>query len=70
LHTLIKGHLTLASWVLMIRNQIANQIPSHSFGHKLCLKSFKGKCDITFDIYFSMAFQWFKEGSISIRFDI
>jgi hypothetical protein len=49
------------SWLLMIRNQIANLTPSPSFGHNLCFRCLNGSCEPIFNIYIPRNFQWYTE---------
>ncbi len=44
----------------MVGSQIANLIPSLSFGHELCFKCPNGSCEPILDIYVSITFQWCK----------
>ncbi len=46
------------SWLLMVRNQIANLIFDPSFDHNLCFKYSNGMCEPIFDIYVFKKFQW------------
>jgi hypothetical protein len=49
------------SWLSMAGNQIANLTLDLSFGHNLCFRCPNGSCEPIFDIYVSIAFQWYKE---------
>jgi hypothetical protein len=46
---------------LVVRSQIANLIPNHSFGHNLCFRCPNKSFDTILDIYISRDFQWYKE---------
>ncbi len=47
--------------LLVVRSQTASLIPGLSFCHNLCCKCLNGSCKPIFDIYASIAFQWYKE---------
>ncbi len=49
------------SWLLVVGNQTASLIPGLSFCHNLCCRCPNGSCKPIFDIYISIAFQWYKE---------
>ncbi len=48
-------------WLLVVRNQTASLTPDLSFCHNLCCTSSNGSCKPIFDIYVSIAFQWYKK---------
>jgi hypothetical protein len=49
------------SWLLVVRSQTANLIPSPSFLPNLCYRCPNGSCEAIFDIYTSITFQWHEE---------
>ncbi len=49
------------SWLLMVRSQTTSLIFSLSFCHNLCFRCSNGSCKPIFDIYTSIAFQWYKQ---------
>jgi hypothetical protein len=49
------------SWLLVVESQIANLTPGVSFCHNLHCKCPNCSCEAIFDIYTSIAFQWYKE---------
>jgi hypothetical protein len=49
------------SWLLVVRNQIANLTPSPSFGHNLCFMCPNGSCKPISDMYVPRSFQWYRE---------
>jgi hypothetical protein len=57
------------SWLLMVESQIANLIPSPSFGYNLCAKCPNGSCEPILEIYILRAFQWYKELFNPMGFD-
>jgi hypothetical protein len=57
------------SRLLMVGSQIVNLIPDPSFGHNLCFRCPNGPCKAIFDIYTSIAFQWYKEHPNARCFD-
>jgi hypothetical protein len=54
----------------MIKNQIDILTPGFSFGHNLCCKYSNGSCEPILDIYVSRNFQWYKELSNPMSFDL
>jgi hypothetical protein len=46
---------------LVIGSQTANLTPGPSFCHNLCCECSNGQCEAIFDIYTSIAFQWYKK---------
>jgi hypothetical protein len=48
------------SWLLMVRNQIANLTLDPSFGHNLCFRCPNGSWELILDIYVPRTFQWYK----------
>jgi hypothetical protein len=57
------------SRLLMIRSQIINLTPDLSFCHNLCYRCPNGQCKAIFDIFTSIAFQWYKKHSNARCFD-
>ncbi len=57
------------SRLLVVRSQTASLTPSLSFCHNLCCKCPNGSCEIIFDIYISIVFQWYKEHHNARCFD-
>jgi len=57
------------SWLLVVRNQIANLTPGPSFGHNLCFGCPNGSCEPISNIYVPRAFQWYKECLNPMSFD-
>jgi hypothetical protein len=49
------------SWLLVVGSQTANLTSGPSFYHNLCCKCPNGSCEAIFDIYTSIAFQWYEE---------
>jgi hypothetical protein len=49
------------SRLLVVRNQITSLTPGPSFCHNLRCKRPNGSCKFIYDIYASIAFQWYKE---------
>ncbi len=49
------------SWLLVVRSQTSNLIPSLSFGHNLCFKCSNGSREPISDIYVPRSFQLYKE---------
>ncbi len=49
------------SQLLVVGSQTANLTPDLSFHHNLCCKCPNGSCEPIFDIYTSIAFQWYKK---------
>ncbi len=49
------------SWLVVVGSQIANLTPGLSFGHNLCLRCLNGQYEPIWNIYTSIAFQWYKE---------
>jgi hypothetical protein len=49
------------SRLLVVGSQIASLTSGPSFMHNLCYKSPNGPCELIFDIYTFIAFQWYKE---------
>jgi len=48
------------SWLLVVGNQIASLTPDLSFCHNLCYRCPNDPCKPIFDMYTSIAFQWYK----------
>jgi hypothetical protein len=57
------------SWLLVVGSQIVNLTPNLSFCHNLCCKCPNDSCKLIFDIYVSIAFQWYKEHHNARCFD-
>jgi len=57
------------SWPLVVSNQIANLTLGPSFCHNLCCQCPNGPCETIFDIYTSIAFQWYEEHTNGSCFD-
>jgi hypothetical protein len=49
------------SWLFVVGNQTASLTLDLSFGHNLCFRCPNGSCEPIWDIYASIAFQWYKE---------
>jgi hypothetical protein len=49
------------SWLLVVKNQIANFILGPFFGHNLCVECSNGSCEPILNIYVPRAFAWYKE---------
>jgi hypothetical protein len=49
------------SWLLVVRNQIANLTSSLSFCHNLCYRCPNDSSKPNFDMYILIAFLWYKE---------
>jgi hypothetical protein len=64
---------THQGWVdsrfLVVGNQTASLIPGPSLCHNLCWRCPNGQCKAIFDIYTSIAFQWYKEHPNARCFD-
>jgi hypothetical protein len=63
----------LGIWVdyrlLVVGSQTASLTLGLSFDHNLCLRCPNGQCETILDIYFSIAFQWYKELFEPMGFD-
>jgi hypothetical protein len=57
------------SQLLVVGSQIANLTPGPSFAHNLCFQCPNGPCELIFDIYTFVAFQWYKEHHNARCFD-
>jgi hypothetical protein len=57
------------SWLLVVRNQIANLTPDPSFGPNLCFKCPNGSWELILDIYILRSFQWYKKLLNPLSFD-
>jgi len=57
------------SWLLVVRNQIANLTPDPSFGLNLCFRCPNGSWELILDIYVLRSFQWYKELLNPLSFD-
>jgi len=57
------------SWLLVVKNQIANLTPGLSFGHNLCFNYPNGSCEPILNIYISKTFQWYKKLFNQMGFD-
>jgi hypothetical protein len=55
--------------LLMVESQTTNLTPGLSFGHNLCFKCLNESCEPILDIYFSIAFQWYKDFFNAMVFD-
>ncbi len=49
------------SWLLVIKNQIGTLIPNLSFGNNLFFNYSNESCELSFDIFVSRSFQWYKK---------
>ncbi len=49
------------SWLLVVRNQIANMTSDLSFGHNLCFRCPNERCKPILNIFTSTTFQWYKK---------
>ncbi len=49
------------SRLLVVGSRTTNLIPDPSFCHNLCYRCPNGSCEVIFNIYTSIVFQWFKE---------
>jgi hypothetical protein len=61
LHTTWTHRGRVNSQLLVVGSQTANLTPDLSFCHNLCCRCLNGSCKPIFDIYTSIAFQWYKE---------
>jgi len=57
------------SRLLVVGSQIANLIPSPSFGHNFCLKCLNGSCKPILNIYIPKDFQLYKDLLNPMGFD-
>jgi hypothetical protein len=61
LHSTYTHRRRVDSRLLVVENQTANLTLGLSFCHNLCCKCPNGSCELIFDIYTSIVFQWYKE---------
>jgi len=69
LHTTYTQGDRVDSRLLVVRSQTANLTFGLSFGHNLCFRCPNGWCELIFDIYVSITFQWYKELFKPMGFD-
>jgi len=60
-HSIYTHRGRVDSRLLVVRNQIVNLILGPSFCHNLCCRCPNGPCEVIFDIYTSIYFQWHEE---------
>jgi hypothetical protein len=57
------------SRLLVVGSQTASLTPSLSFAHNLCCRCPNGPCELIFDMYTFIAFQWYKKHPNARCFD-
>jgi hypothetical protein len=72
LHAICTHGNRVNSWLLVVRSQIVNLTPGHSFGYNLCFRCPNGRCEPILDIHIPRSFHWYKEllKSISLTYAI